>query len=468
VAPLIQNHHERWDGRGYPRGLRGEDIPLGARVLFLVDYFDALTSNRPYHEAMTFEAAVALIEQEAGKALDPRAVAAFVRVMPQVRAELEEKERRSGPVDAASAQATRGDRGKSSVFNDIAIAHGEIYALYQIAQTMGTSLGVSDTMALIASKLTSLVPFSACTLFLYDESTNLLTCRFATGTDFELMQQLTLKGGQGITGWVARNRRPLVNARPSGDLEAAGSSLPTTLQSALVCPLLLGDRVIGTLAVYHTTASFYGDDHRRLLDRVCEQAAAVIHNSIVFEQTHEASLTDQLTNLPNTRFMVNHLARELSRAERGNAEVSLLVMDLNDFKDINDTFGHHVGDRALREVAQVLRGAIRPYDVCVRYAGDEFIVVLAGCGWDEAEYKRLELQEAVESLVFEAKPGVRMPLSISAGAAVFPHDGNSYEVLMAKADRRMYRNKVMHKRDAQTRAAAAAQHQAAPDNRAVS
>jgi diguanylate cyclase (GGDEF)-like protein/putative nucleotidyltransferase with HDIG domain len=466
VAPLIQNHHERWDGRGYPRGLKGEDIPLGARVLFLVDYFDALTSNRPYHEAMTFEAAVALIEQEAGKALDPRAVAAFVRVLPQVRSEVEERERKSGPVDAASAQATRSEPAKSSVFNDIAIAHGEIYALYQIAQTMGTSLGVSDTMALIASKLTSLVPFSACTLFLYDESSNLLTCRFATGTDFELMQQLTLKGGQGITGWVARNRRPLVNARPSGDLEAAGSSLPTTLQSALVCPLLLGDKVIGTLAVYHTTASFYGDDHRRLLDRVCEQAAAVLHNSMVFEQTHEASLTDPLTNLPNTRFMVNHLARELSRAERGNAEVSLLVMDLNDFKDINDTFGHHVGDRALREVAQVLRGAIRPYDVCVRYAGDEFIVVLAGCGWDEAEYKRLELQEAVESLVFEAKPGVRMPLSISAGAAVFPHDGNTYEVLLAKADRRMYRNKVMHKRDAQSRSAAA--QPTIPDNRAVS
>jgi len=468
VAPLIQSHHERWDGRGYPRGLKGDDIPLGARILFLVDYFDALTSNRPYHEAMTFEAAVALIEQEAGKALDPRCVQAFVHVLPQVRNEAEsaDKERKSGPVDATSAQATRTDRSKSSVFNDIAIAHGEIYALYQIAQTMGTSLGVSDTMALIASKLTSLVPFSACTLFQYDESANLLTCRFATGTDYELMQQLVLKGGQGITGWVARNRRPLVNARPSGDLEAAGSSLPTTLQSALVCPLLLGDRVIGTLAVYHTTPSFYGDDHRRLLDRVCEQAAAVIHNSIVFEQTHEASLTDPLTTLPNTRFMVNHLGRELARAERGNAEVSLLVMDLNDFKDINDTFGHHVGDRALREVAQVLRGAIRPYDVCVRYAGDEFIVVLAGCGWDEAEYKRLELQEAVESLVFEAKPGVRMALSISAGAAVFPHDGNAYEVLMAKADRRMYRNKVMYKRDVQARAAS--HSPAASDNRAVS
>ena len=109
VAPLIQNHHERWDGRGYPRGLKGEDIPLGARILFLVDYFDALTSNRPYHEAMTFEAAVALIEQEAGKALDPRCVEAFVRVLPQVRNEAEsaDKERKSGPVDATSAQTTR-------------------------------------------------------------------------------------------------------------------------------------------------------------------------------------------------------------------------------------------------------------------------------------------------------------------------------------------------------------------------
>ena len=272
---------------------------------------------------------------------------------------------------------------------------------------------------------------------------------------------------RGITGWVARNRRPLVNARPSGDLEAAGSSLPTTLQSALVCPLLLGDRVIGTLAVYHTTPSFYGDDHRRLLDRVCEQAAAVIHNAIVFEQTHEASLTDPLTGLPNTRFMVNHLDAELARAERGNAEVSLLVIDLNDFKEINDTFGHHVGDRALREVAQVLRGAIRPYDVCVRYAGDEFIVVLAGCGWDEAENKRLELQEAVE------QPGVRSQArrtrcrSRSARALRCSRTmATATKSLMAKADRRMYRDKVMYKRD--VRARAASHPPAAPDNRAVS
>jgi diguanylate cyclase (GGDEF)-like protein/putative nucleotidyltransferase with HDIG domain len=446
VAPLILSHHERWDGRGYPHGLKGEDIPLGARILCLVDYFGALTSARPYHEPMAVDAAVSLIEQEAGKALDPRAVAAFLKVLPRVRDEAEA----SGKTVAAPRETP-----KSTVFDDIAVAHGEIHALYQIAQTMGTSLGVSDSMAHIASKLTTLVPFSACTLFLYDHATETLRCRFATGTDFELMQQLTVKNGQGLTGWVARNRRSLVNARPSSDLEAAESSLPTSLQSALVCPLVFEDRVIGTLAVYHTSPSFYQEDHRRLLDRVCEQAAAVINNAMVFERTHAASLTDPLTNLPNTRFMVAHLNAELARAQRLSTEVSMLVLDLDDFKEINDTHGHHIGDRALRVVADVLRMVIRPYDICVRYAGDEFIVVLAGCGFDEAENKRRELQQAVADTLFESRPGTRVVLSISAGSAVFPHDGDSYESLLAKADSRMYRDKVERKSESPTRRDAA-------------
>ena len=214
-----------------------------------------------------------------------------------------------------------------------------------------------------------------------------------------------MRAGQGLAGWVARNRRPLVNARPSAEFEAAGLAKSTALQSALVAPLVFSDRFIGTLAVYSTQADFYTDDHRRLLDRVSEQASAVIHNSIVFEQTQEDSLTDPLTGLPNTRFMFMHLTRELARAERLKAEVALLVMDLDNFKEINDNHGHHVGDRALREVATVLRSGIRPYDICVRYAGDEFIVVLSGCGADEAERKRVELQRTVDEVLFEARPG---------------------------------------------------------------
>src|SRR5262249_33779373 len=105
----------------------------------------------------------------------------------------------------------------------------------------------------------------------------------------------------------------------------------------------------------------------------------------------------------------------------------------------------HIGDRALREVAGVLRTAIRPYDICVRYAGDEFIVVLSGCGPEEAENKRLELQQAVDNIEFEVRSDLRIPMMMSAGAAVFPRDGTTYEALLATADSRMYRDKSVRK-----------------------
>jgi diguanylate cyclase (GGDEF)-like protein/putative nucleotidyltransferase with HDIG domain len=455
VAPLILSHHERWDGKGYPAGLKAEEIPLGARILSVVDYFDALMAERPYHKAMTAEAAIGLLQQEAGKGLDPQVVSMFRELLPALQQEALTLDQQNVRRPTAEEETSQGrpatglapELSKKNVFEDIALAHREIYALYEIAQAMGTSLGVSDTMALISAKLTNLVPFACAALFLYDEETETLRCRFATGTDADVIQQLAVHSGEGLTGWVARNRRPLVNARPSADLEAAGlTHLSTTLQSALVCPLMFNERFIGTLSVYHTDAAFYRDDHRRLLDRVSEQAAAVINNSMLFEQTQEDSLTDPLTGLPNTRFLFMHLTRELARAERLKGEVSLMVMDLDSFKAINDNHGHHVGDRALCEVARVLRAAIRPYDICVRYAGDEFIIVLSGCSADEAEHKRRELQEAINEVYFEARPGKRLQLGLSIGAAVFPQDGESYEALLATADSRMYQDKAGRKR----------------------
>jgi diguanylate cyclase (GGDEF)-like protein/putative nucleotidyltransferase with HDIG domain len=467
VAPLILCHHERWDGRGYPAGLKGDEIPLGARVVGVIEYFDALTSDRPYHKAIGHEPALALLRQEAGKAFDPRVVEVFLDIFPKLAASFVPAA--SSPVGRSAPQlqtgeglrpmAASGHRTRSSVFEDIADANREIYGLYQIAQTMGTTLAIADTMDLVSSKLSHVVPFSACALFLYSEQTEQLVCRFATGTDAELIQQLTVRNGHGLTGWVARNRRPLINARPSADLEVMGSNAPTVLQSALVCPLLAGDRLIGTLGVYHVEAGFYVEGHARLLERVCEQAAAVIHNAIVFEQTQEDSLTDALTGLPNTRWLFQQLTRELARAERLATSVSVVLMDLDGFKHINDTYGHRVGDWALQEAARVLREAIRNYDTCVRYGGDEFIVVLSGCGKDEAEVKRAELQNAVRRVTLEVEPGRRIPLSISAGLAVYPEDGDGYDALLASADRRMYIDKNSRK--------GAGQQDIASDARAV-
>jgi diguanylate cyclase (GGDEF)-like protein len=237
-----------------------------------------------------------------------------------------------------------------------------------------------------------------------------------------------------------------VNAAPGEDCAAAGldaEALP--FASTLACPLVVSDSVVGVLALYHQDANAFTDDHQRLVHVVSEQAAAVILNSMVFEQTQVDSVTDALTGLPNIRLLFVHLSRELARASRHESPVSLLMLDLDNLKSINDTFGHSTGDHALCKVATALAGSIRPYDLCVRYGGDEFIVVLSGCGREEAESKLHELQQAIDAIVFEVAGRQRVRLAASGGAASFPDDGRSYEALLALADRRMYQDKAIRK-----------------------
>ncbi len=451
VAPLILSHHERWNGTGYPAGLKGAEIPIGARILAVVDYFEAMTSERPYHRAVSFDAAVDTLLQESGKALDPTVVARFIKLLPSMREAEATAEGVAAEVAEApaapgqDAAAMEGGREPSTVFDEIALAHKEIYSLYELSQAMGTSLKISDSMEMIASKFRNLVPFSACALFLVGKGSEIVRCRFATGVDDGPLKKITVRIGQGNVGLVVTTREPIVNGRPADDFEAAGLPPETMLQSTLMCPLIFSERVIGTLALYHVEARHFTHDHRRLASRVCEQAAAVIYNSMVFQQTQQDSLTDPLTGLPNTRFLYVYLNRELARSARLGTSLALLVADLDNLKDVNDHFGHHVGDRALQEVAGLLKRAIRPYDICVRYGGDEFIVVLSECGADECESRRVELQSAVESVLFEAAVGSRVQLRISVGAAVYPLDGDSYDRLLATADTRMYHDKSLRK-----------------------
>jgi diguanylate cyclase (GGDEF)-like protein len=307
---------------------------------------------------------------------------------------------------------------------------------------MGTSLGVADTMALVSAKLGNIIPWSGCALFLQQPDGETLKCRFAAGYEAARLLNVTLTVGEGLSGWVARNRRTLVNGDPQVTFDVLGMGTVSDLRSAIVCPLYFSDRFIGCLSLYHTDRNRYSEDHRRLIERVAEQAGAVLHNSILFEQTQEDSLTDPLTSLPNRRSMFTYLARELARAERLKNELALIVMDVDEFKNINDTYGHHIGDAALREVAAVLQTALRPYDLCVRYAGDEFVVVLPACSRDMAEVKRRELQHLVGQIEIEVRTGRKIHLAASAGAAVYPHNGASYETLLSDADARMYRDKA--------------------------
>ncbi|MGE5198903.1 MAG: diguanylate cyclase [Rhodospirillaceae bacterium] len=455
VAALVRCHHERWDGKGYPAGLRGTEIPLGARILAVVDYFAAITSDRAFNSAMPVDEAVNVLWQEAGNALDPSVVSRYVHLLPSLREADEQaalaSARAAGALHGAGGGALLAGGGSrstppSAILDGIGDASQELGALYAMAEAMGTSLGVADSMSAITSKLNRLVPFTAIALYLHDPTNRVSRCRFASGPGHKAFAGLLVRDGEGLVGSAIATGESVTNGDPAVDLDVRRPELAEAgLKSVLVCPLAMGGTTKGALALYHTVPNGFTDEHRRLVSRVCGQIAAVVNNAVVFEQTREDSVTDPLTRLPNTRFLYAHAGRELARAARLKSSVTVMLLDLDNLKPINDTFGHQAGNRALCAVAAVLRGAIRPYDICVRYGGDEFIILLSDIGADQAEAKRVELQKAVENMPFSVGDLLRVRLTISIGAAVFPADGDSYEALLQLADRRMYEDKSSRK-----------------------
>jgi len=188
--------------------------------------------------------------------------------------------------------------------------------------------------------------------------------------------------------------------------------------------------------------------YKSYVARVDEMSRANRELTVEMKRAQAESLTDPLTELPNRRGLADHVGLEIARAERQGQPFALIVLDLDQFKAINDTFGHQRGDAALALVAATLRSALRPYDVCCRYAGDEFAVVLSNCPADQARVRAQAMVTMIAEVAFEAAPGSTLPLRASAGVAAFPDDGTTYHALFEVADARMYANKT--KRDRAT------------------
>jgi diguanylate cyclase (GGDEF)-like protein len=502
VAPIILAHHERWDGGGYPAGLKWEAIPLGARILAIGDHFDELLSSR---DIGGFDEAVCILRGEAGHALDPHLVTRFISLLPKLSDVIASGAptalERAGVGAAAADGAGEGVKappdtgigagyvatgapgtstgmtpaGKEQTvgalptpalnpFDNIALAHLEVYTLYELAQALGACLSIQDAMAQLIAHLGKLVPLNTCALFLQDDGRHQVVCRFATGPGAPILQPMRVPTGAGPIGWVVEHERPLVNvslsvtasAEPSEGGGGAGAhagtgavgraDLDSELRWAMIVPLLGDGICLGTLVVAHGDHGAYHDEHRRILEQVAQHVAVAVQNSLRFERTHEAALTDRLTSLTNSRGLATAFESAMGQAVAQSESLAVVMVDIDEFKGINDLYGHAAGDRALREVARVLSQSIRARDVCARYAGDEFVLVLRGCGGPEAERRARSIQAMFEAVRFSPEPGRLQPLHISAGAAAYPADGASLETLLVIADRRMYRDKSLRKR----------------------
>jgi diguanylate cyclase (GGDEF)-like protein/putative nucleotidyltransferase with HDIG domain len=463
VVPIVRAHHEKWDGTGYPFGLSGEEIPVGARILSAVDCLDALASDRQYRRALPLDEAMNIVIEESGKAFDPR----IVDILKRRYVELEHMAVATGgekaklsmdvKIERGLAPAT-GFAGSSEVepppamagapvadpMATIAAATQEAQMLYELTQDLGNSLSLQEALAFVGVRLKRLIPYE--TLVVYIRRDEKMTPEYVCGENLRLFNSLEIPMGQGLSGWVAENNKAILNGNPS--VEAGYLNDPTkysTLRSALAVPLDGVNGVLGVLALYRADRDAFSKENLRILQAISSKVALAVENALSQRLLETSITTDYLTNLPNARSLFLSLDHEVSRAARTGTSLAVVVADLDGFKQVNDRFGHLTGNRVLRIVANGLREHCGPNDYVARLGGDEFVMLIPAAGEDDLGEK-IEWMRSVARKAGDATPEPSF-LSISIGVANFPEDGTDAEQLLAEADRRMYKGKRLRKKE---------------------
>lgn len=455
VEDIVRYHHEKWDGTGYPTGLKGSMIPRVARIISVVDFYDATRCDRPYRNGMTREESLALLSRMAGVSFDPQIVETFIAnveefdrliesqdIKEQVQPE-ETVDRTAAQPDAGLAPEVVNKPDRDAGFRSITEAQREVFALHEIAQTIGSSLNLQDTVTLISSKLSAIVPFDTCIIFLIDEKSGKAIPAHVLGKHASTFAQRRVNIGDGITGWVIANGRAMSSASPELDLLGMPEAITRHIQHALVTPLLREDGAFGAITLYSNNRQPYSTEHVRLLESVAQHASSAMNNALTFEKTKESALVDPLTELPNARSFYMTLEQRIAECQRlkNHEPMTVISMDLDNFKLVNDTYGHATGDRLLASVAGVIKKQLRQMDILARYAGDEFIAILPMASGNMAVDIAERISEAITAQKFSVRAGHAVEIGVSIGIACYPDDGETAEQLLTIADRNMQHDK---------------------------
>jgi diguanylate cyclase (GGDEF)-like protein/putative nucleotidyltransferase with HDIG domain len=461
VAPIVRSHHERWDGTGYPDGLIGEQIPIGARVLAAVDCLDALASHRQYRNALPLDAAMEKVTSLAGTSFDPNVVdilkrryldlegnvamqtanAATSRLSTQLHVE-----KGVEPAAGFEQPATLSSGNEADFLSSIASARQEAQTMFELSQDLGNSLSLGETLSVLSMRLRKLIPYDSMAVFLLKNGR--LLPELVSGDNFRLLSSLNLRIGEGLCGWVAENCKPILNGNPQ--VESGYVTDPekyTALRSALAVPLEGLNGVVGVLAMYRADRDAFAADHLRILLAVSSKIALSVENALKYQQAESSATTDYLTGLPNARSLYVHLARELARCRRTGTSLAVMVCDMDNFKHINDLYGHLEGDKLLREFAGHLEDICRGYDYVARMGGDEFVIVAPGLKPEAADEKASRLNQL--AILAGRKVAGRNLIALSVGTSFCPEDGFDVERVLAEADRRMYSMKQIHHQDSE-------------------
>lgn len=445
VVPTVKYHHERWDGKGYPEGLKGEEIPLTARILSVADGFDTLRGARPYRPAHSREKARQIIQAEAGARFDPSIVSVMMRNLQSLESEIVE----SGLAYDESERSTLA-AGKNSFVEQIKLANREVFSLYELAREFSSAVDLEDTLELFATKIRDFVPFDTCALYLVEDGRKFAIAAHVEGQNRDMLISRRIRVGQGATGYSLKTRENVINVDPDLDFAYSQVDLTGQYRTMASLPLIADEELLGAVTIYSGELPEFGEEHIRLLETISRIAADAIGKSLKHDEATTNALTDPMTALPNARSLQIQFDKEVARASRSSSTFQLLMLDLDGFKAVNDGYGHKAGDAMLREVSKVIREQLRDYDFLARYGGDEFVALVPEAHPEDVLDLSRRIEKAVSEFRLSVGNGKFASVGVSLGSASYPYNGETFDQIIVAADKAMYDRKSSRKRFALT------------------
>ena len=320
--------------------------------------------------------------------------------------------------------------------------------LTDIVKTANSILEPRKVIELIMARIQELIPSEAWSMLMVDEEKQELAFELALGVKGKEVSSFRVKMGEGIAGWVAETgRSAIVNdtARDPRFARKFDTSTQFETRSILCAPLISRGRTIGVVEIINKLKGRFTQGDLEILLTLVEPCAIAIENAILFQRTEQLTITDDLTKLFNSRYMNVYLGREIKRCKRHGIPLSVIFLDLDGFKGINDQYGHLAGSGTLAEVGGILAEAVRESDILARYGGDEFVVVLPETPPAGALVIAERLRRAIEAHSFLQAQGLTARISASFGISSYPDHALTPEGLIQKADQAMYRVKEKEK-----------------------